>query len=147
MIGLPCVHYMERIQGAPLSIDDFHPHWRIDGFLGVENDVVVDTRIDGDIQPVLDRFLQNYNGWGLPQQIQARQRIQELTLTRPMDLRNPVPRQGRGRPVGARNRPHDTSSTRRDPSGFEVAERVQRRCGRCRQPGHNIRNCPNPATT
>jgi hypothetical protein len=56
-------------------------------------------------------------------------------------IRDPAVVIGRGRPAGATNR-----STRRDPSGFELAERRQegRICGVCnvRGTGHNARTCP-----
>jgi hypothetical protein len=88
--------------------------------------------------------MNQYQQWPLHQQIQVRQRIDELASGTLPPVNNPNITRQRGRPVGARNRQHNTSSTRRDPSGFELVERPARLCGRCRQPGHNIRSCPNP---
>ena len=48
----------------------------------------------------------------------------------------------------ARGRPPATGhSTRRDPSHFEMGQQQERRCGVCRETGHNSRTCPQAART
>jgi hypothetical protein len=162
--------------GAQLTINDFHRQWWIhtydvgeyaanndmdgemDGETTVEMDgettdemdiVIADgQQVDhAEIRPAVQRLMNQYQQWPLHQQIQVRQRIDELASGTLPPVNNPNITRQRGRPVGARNRQHNTSSTRRDPSGFELVERPARLCGRCRQPGHNIRSCPNPPPT
>ncbi|BBN14017.1 hypothetical protein Mp_6g08220 [Marchantia polymorpha subsp. ruderalis] len=62
---------------------------------------------------------------------------------------NPAVLRGRGRPAGSLGRPQraTSTSTHMDPSQFEVVEasvKPQRKCGRCRQSGHNARRCQQP---
>lgn len=57
----------------------------------------------------------------------------------PVRLLDPVPARPRGRPLA--------QGGRRELVAFELAERAEhqarRRCGICRQPGHNRTTCPN----
>jgi hypothetical protein len=45
--------------------------------------------------------------------------------------------------VAARATSHQPiSSTRREPSAFEIIGRAPHLCKECRRPGHDVRNCP-----
>ena len=57
-----------------------------------------------------------------------------------MALQNPKIALTKGRPSGATNK-RSTSSTKRDPSGFEFVEQKVRQCTLCHQSGHNSRTC------
>ncbi|CAG8485321.1 3798_t:CDS:2 [Racocetra persica] len=59
-------------------------------------------------------------------------------------VQNPQVRQTREYPVGARN--HAQSSTERDLSAFELVK-SGRKCGICRESGHNSRTCSNAEST
>ena len=62
----------------------------------------------------------------------------------PQAIHDPVPAITRGRPS---QRVRNATSTRRDPSAFERAERRVITCSQCRQTGHNSRGCRNEAST
>ncbi|KAI8330324.1 hypothetical protein BC941DRAFT_486267 [Chlamydoabsidia padenii] len=146
-MGLPCAHFILNITqnsiNGKLTMEDFHRQWWIDDSVDIpENEVQEGQNGHGDIQIVMDRLLNRYNQWPLPQQLQARQRLTEMAFGPSPLIHDPVIRRGRGRPVGSTAR-HTTSSTQRDPSSFEIVERTERHCGRCRQPGHTVRTCPN----
>ena len=56
-------------------------------------------------------------------------------------VRDPEVVHTRGRPAGTNE---STTSTRRQPSNFELTEGGnKRKCGICKQEGHNRRRCPN----
>ncbi|KAI8329445.1 hypothetical protein BC941DRAFT_442819 [Chlamydoabsidia padenii] len=149
IMGLSCAHHIANIRrdtpDATLSLNDFNKHWWIDestDFPGGQVNQTMDEggSGDGDIQPLVDRIIERYNQGNLQQHIQARQRLEEIAFGPSPPLLDPAVRSGRGRPTGSTR--HNTSSTQRDSSAFELAERTPRRCGRCSQPGHIYRNCP-----
>ncbi|SAM03616.1 hypothetical protein [Absidia glauca] len=146
-MGLPCAHYiLHGTQGTHdfrLALNDFNRHWWIDD--SVYTPDIEAAEPEGghpDIQPIVNHMLERYHQWTLPQQVQARHRLEEIAFGPAPVIHDPIIRRGRGRPVGSTAR-HNTASTQRDPSAFELAERTPRLCGRCRQTGHNVRNCPN----
>ena len=80
--------------------------------------------------------------WHLVRQVPARTLLPPLAGEGGL-VRDPTIERGRGRPRGGKT---DNNSTRRDPSAFELAEKIQRICGKCHQPGHNARTCGRSAS-
>jgi hypothetical protein len=141
-MGMPCIHdfvQKQRIESS-FEITDFHDQWKL------QLPESYDTHtLDFDI--LLGEISERFSN-STPQQreaaLQALRQVNSALLSTSGLLEPAILQQNaRGRPTGALNRqPHNISSTRRNPSGFEYAERSPRLCGICRQTGHYRRNCP-----
>ena len=141
-MGMPCSHAIKIkvARNDALSVDDFHPQWRIDTYCPPPA-VSARSSIE-DIEQLLASISKTYET--LPQHQQA-ETINQLHLIARQSPNAPSNFQTtitRGRPSGSRNR--IDASTRRHPSAFEIADnqrRAARRCRQCGQTGHDRRNC------
>ena len=137
-MGMPCAHKInDRLQrNQTLQLGDFHRHW----WIQVQTDQVQEpVQADQDrIQREWRDINEQFNSWPTIRQTSALQQWSLITQV----PENPVVHRTRGRPA-TRNRPQ--SSTQRDLCAFELAQptNIVRKCGVCRQPGHNCRTCPN----
>lgn len=145
-MGLPCAHVMqERLeQNTGLNLEDVHEHWWIEG----RPEPVPLEQVHEEEGQTLQQRWEDLGAQvsSLPalQREAILTRVSDTIQTQAVAVQNPeVVQRTRGRPVGARNRVG--SSTRRDPSQFEIAERGQgaRRCRVCNETGHNSRTCSN----
>jgi len=141
--GLPCAHDILELRqsGQNLTMDHIHQHWWLHG------STVPVQRNSGNqqemLQQVMEGFSARYALMPIPQQQLVLQQITNLMEAPITQIQEPVTQRTRGRPPGTSNRPE--SSTRRDPSAFELVEANQRRCGACGGVGHNRRTCPRNA--
>ncbi|CAG8663420.1 765_t:CDS:2, partial [Ambispora gerdemannii] len=141
-MGLPCAHDIQRLGNRQsLMLDDIHEHWWIQERSPIpqyeENVLHEDV-----LQPLLQNLQERYKEWPEYQQVTTRVTLNNMINTPLLILQNPQIVHTRGRPVGTSNH-RQTNSTKRDSSGFELVDRRIRQCTLCKQPGHNIRTCPN----
>ena len=152
-LGMPCAHVLRRHirSGTQLAVDDFHRQWWLVGVI-VEEDVVSEEQVVerfGVVENILSQLSSQYVGLAPHQQVAVRRTLQEMLDLPFHGPLSPLRQERtRGRPIGATNRrSNDNSSTRREPSGFELVRGAgDRRCALCRQSGHNRRTCPNRTT-
>ncbi|KMS94634.1 hypothetical protein BVRB_016790, partial [Beta vulgaris subsp. vulgaris] len=141
-MGLPCSHAIKirMAQNDILSVDDFHPQWRIDdscppAAINPQSDIP-------DIEPLLASVARSYDTLPQHQQAETINQLYFIANQSPDAPSNFQTAITRGRPSGARNR--EDTSTRRHPSAFERADnqpRAARRCRQCGQTGHDRRTC------
>lgn len=119
----------------------------------IVEDIASEHNVDGHFgafETTLGQLSHRYVEMAPHQQMAVRKNLQEMLYFPSNLLQSPVRQERtRGRPSRATNRrTNETSSTRREPSGFELVQTgsADRRCGLCRQSGHNSRTCPNVAT-
>lgn len=138
---LPCAHklatYVETHTRVPL--DDIDPQWHLTlepvseavGEAGGEEGGGEEL---GEVGRVVEGLVQTMGDLPPLSQRQFLNNVQQLVANATQIPLEPVRAVTRGRP-------RNDSSTRRNPSGFELAERPRRRCGLCGQIGHNARSC------
>ncbi|CAG8499166.1 3988_t:CDS:2, partial [Cetraspora pellucida] len=138
-MGLPCAHRIQHLESSQgLTLEDIHIHWWIQGRLPIPQfEEHVNT-----LQSLLQNLEQRYNEWLEHQQAATRKMLNDMINSSSIVLQNPNIICTKECPLGATNNQPSTS-TRRDPSGFESVEQNVRQCSLCRQPGHNARTCPN----
>ncbi|CAG8813317.1 15044_t:CDS:1, partial [Racocetra persica] len=100
----------------------------------------IPTGVENPMQQRWQEYSQQFNSWPAHQQTTALDEISSLLQEPAIVVQDSWEQHTRGRPVGARNA---QSSTRRDPSAFELAEPGRRKCVLCHRTGHNHRTCPN----
>ena len=138
--GLPCKHRILECIGldSPLSLDDIHVQWRLDVDIasqGNMNDLTENATPELHVTP-RKGLLQNlsdllYKDDSIDGSLMTRLKQDSSTPFNQLLEPERVIKK-RGRPVGAKN-------IRRDKSAFEYAD--AKKCGKCKQPGHNIRSC------
>jgi hypothetical protein len=141
-MGIPCSHAIRSklAMNETLSVNDFHPQWRIvacspPSAIDVESEV-------SNIEQLLASIASSYDTLPPHQRAETVTQLYHIATQSPDVLSNFQMTATRGRPPGARNR--EDSSTRRNPSAFEDARsqhRAARRCRLCSQTGHDRRNC------
>ncbi|KAF7147655.1 hypothetical protein RHSIM_Rhsim03G0114700 [Rhododendron simsii] len=138
-MGLPCAHMMTNKKGESLLLSDIHPQWRID----IRSFTNVDGGVNGngsEIECLLKNFHDKYKCMPLVEKEDSLKQIAQL-IDAPIPLTlEPSIQPHKGRPSGSKKRKGDSSTTR-DPSAFEIAEKT-RKCSVCHQIGHNSRTCP-----
>ncbi|CAB4388322.1 unnamed protein product [Rhizophagus irregularis] len=142
-MGLPCAHYIQHLvntsQGLTLdNIDNIHKHWWIQEYSLMQDENVFHREVT--LQPILQNLQEKYQEWPEFQQKAAQETLNNMFNAPIMVLQNPKVVSTKGRPSGATNKRSNTS-TRRDPSGFELVEQRVRKCTHCHQSGHNSRTC------
>ncbi|KAF7112293.1 hypothetical protein RHSIM_RhsimUnG0244500 [Rhododendron simsii] len=136
-MGLPCAHFMQNMRGEPLLLSDIHPQWRID-IRSFNIDGGVNTN-GSDIESLLKKFHDKYKCMPLGQRKDSHKQIAQLIDAEiPLTL-EPTIQPHKGRPSGSKKRKGDSSTTR-DPSAFEIAEKTGK-CSVCHHVGHNRSTC------
>jgi hypothetical protein len=138
-MGLPCMHQIHDVLVADghLTMNDVHQQW----WLNVQSDhLILHTNSAASFEETLTRLRQSFGIWPEHQRTMVIESLLEIADTPSLAVLDPVTSRTRGRPSGSHNRADD-NSTRRDPSGFEYTLGNLRKCGKCRQPGHNSRRC------
>ncbi|KAM5575510.1 protein FAR1-RELATED SEQUENCE 5-like [Rosa sericea] len=137
-MGLPCAHMIREMKFEALQLNSIHEQWRIDT-RSFDHGASLD---DGDeIGVLLSEFKFKYERMPLTQKDNTKRKLtQFLGASLPL-LLEPNVQPHKGRPLGSKNK-KESSSTKRDPSAFEIMEEKSRKCGHCQGGGHNIRTCP-----
>ena len=135
-MGLPCAHYIKYLTDSSqgLILDDIHKHWWIQSVSHIYENTFPN---EDSLQPLLQNLQERYQEWPKHQQIAAQATLDNMINAPLMTPQDPKIVPTKGRPFGATNK-RPTNTTRRDPSGFELVERV-RKCTLCHQSGHNSR--------
>ncbi|KAG5566195.1 hypothetical protein RHGRI_001960 [Rhododendron griersonianum] len=136
-MGLPCAHFMQTMRGEPLLLSDIHPQWRIN-IRSFNMDGGVSTN-GSDIESLLKKFHDKYKCMPLGQREDSHKQIAELIDAEIPLILEPTIQPHKGRPSGSKKRKGDSSTTR-DPSAFEIAEKTQK-CSVCHHVGHNRSTC------
>ncbi|GJW58922.1 hypothetical protein Tco_0105653 [Tanacetum coccineum] len=118
-MGLPCAHTIKDWNEVALSLDLIHPHWRIDTMSMNHED---DLQNDGDNRFVklLEELNSKYQVWHLNKKEHAISMINQLVNESDI-LFEPITQRPKGRPQKSKKNKGITS-TRRDPSKFEIVE-------------------------
>ena len=149
-MGIPCSHMIAEaiLTRGYVVLTDFHPHWHLATITeGQHTDGSTDTDSDRVSRPEVIEELHSVLTT-LPPQQQAllQEQIRQLFASQQglVPLNDPSISVTRGRPRVVDTRVA-ASSTRRDPSGFEMVGGDRRRraytCGLCGRPGHNRNGC------
>lgn len=146
-MGIPCSHMIEEaiLTRGYLVLTDFHQHWHLATIREHDASSSKDTVSDQVPRPeVIEELHSMYASLAPQQQALMQERIRELVALQQGSVNDPAVAITRGRPRASNSRVA-ASSTRRDPSGFELAEGGRRRrvytCGLCGRPGHNRNGC------
>ena len=152
--GIPCCHTISAriLLSQSLHLDDFCTQWHLILLPGTG------SRTAPNLEPLPATELVTKVGEAVAQMAPHQQAAAQIGLSNILNIattgvvapgcgvQEPHVYQGKGRPAGSSNkRKHQDSSTRRDPSGFEHAERESgmQKCGYCKEyTHHNIRSCP-----
>ena len=140
-MGIPCAHAIRQIPiGQEFRMVDFHVQWWLTGRQYAPVDEP--DRYGLGIDPVVTQVRTRYDQLAPAARIQLLGELGDLLDEPRIGIQNPQLVRTRGRSQGSTNRASE-SSTRREPSQFEVGQRRQRLCGKCRQAGHYSSTCPN----
>lgn len=148
--GLPCEHVLRQllVEGKQLELHHFDDHWYLQ-----QNDALLPAQVEqpeATLPTVLENVTANFTQLPTHQQQAMVEDLNRLSQQAPQPLREPDVSRTKGRPTNAdAARRRNDSSTRRDPSGFEYVDPIQRRrqiekCGGCGEHGHrsNSKHCP-----
>ncbi|KAK9289908.1 hypothetical protein L1049_008069 [Liquidambar formosana] len=142
-MGLPCAHRMRDWKDGMLSLDVIHSQWRIDtrSLTYIDKDV---TNEEDEFKGLFYELEDKYKKWPLVQKENARETISQLVSVSQPLLFEPNVQPHKGHPLGSKKR-KESSSTRRDPSKFEIVEK-RRKCSICKGVGHNKSTCHGKTT-
>ena len=133
-MGLPCAHEIKRRLEANQILDlvDINKHWWIT--------LPSFNESRDSLEGLWTALSSHYQNMTCQEQEIVRNQITEMIRQPTMIIQNPCKQQTRGRPPDARNR---TTSTKRNQSAtnLTVEPGKTRKCGICREPGHNSRTC------
>ncbi|XP_040368683.1 uncharacterized protein LOC121051006 isoform X2 [Rosa chinensis] len=132
-MGLPCVHMIKEMNIEVLPLNQIHMQWRIDT-RSFPNDHHASLDHEDPCATLLSEIKKKYEKQPIMQKENTiRQLSQVLGASCPL-IFEPTIQPHKGRPVGS-NKRKETSSTKREPSHFEIVEKTPRKCsgcGRCR---------------
>ncbi|KAI9920691.1 hypothetical protein PsorP6_002585 [Peronosclerospora sorghi] len=138
--GVPCSNVIHKILATPpgkLTLDLFHEHWHL-----TKNVADIESLISpqAHIGAILRQIETRHSHIPPHQQRMMQAQLAVLAQEQPLEqVQKPASVRTRGRPTKSDN------STRRDPSAFELVDKViskNKRCVRCRLLGNNIRSFP-----
>ncbi|GJZ04834.1 hypothetical protein Tco_0538109, partial [Tanacetum coccineum] len=118
-MGLPCAHKIKDWNQMALSLELIHPHWRIDT-LSLNREDCLENDGDTKFDKLLEELNSKYQAWPLNKKEYATSVINKL-VNESDTLFEPVIQRPRGRPRKSKKNKGITS-TRRDPSRFEIVE-------------------------
>ena len=112
---------MRNRKDGILRLDDIHPQWRVDrrSFTSIEGGLVSQ---EDQIECLIKGFHGKYKQMPLVQKEDSRRQIAQLLDSAFSFIIEPTIQPHKGRPLGSKKRKAD-SSTRRDPSAFEIVEK------------------------
>ena len=135
-MGLPCAHMIREQNFQALQLNSIHDQWRIDT-RAFDQGASMD---EGDeIDVLLSEVKSKYTRMPLTEKDNAKRKLTQFLGTSPL-LLEPNVQPHKGRPLGSKNK-KEVSSTKRDPSAFEIMEKKARKCSHCHNGGHDIRTC------
>ncbi|KAK9275113.1 hypothetical protein L1049_022372 [Liquidambar formosana] len=137
-MGLPSAHKIKNLKNKVLHLDDIHSQRRLD-IRSFENAKAIQSNIEDQVKGMIEEFQHKYQEWPLDKKEAARKQIFQLINSPSPLLNEPHVHSHKGRPSSSTNK-RGKSSTRRDPSAFEIVENM-RQCSVCRGFGHNSRTC------
>lgn len=144
-MGLPCSHQIQTLlqSKGKLTLDMIDTQWHLykkDPAIPLNNLSSIGTT--DTLMSLFSELKEKIADWSRPQKTHALETLHDLIHGPPVFIQEPMPLRTKGRPVGAKNKAK--SSTVRDPSEFEYAKEKKisvRRCGICKEAGHNSRRC------
>ena len=150
-MSLPCQHQIREMiaNGQILRLWCFHPIWHLvnEEYLTASRyQVVMNVEAESSgLEEIYQTITKTYDLVPAHQKQHILKQLLHLAGTPPR-LENPCVESTRGRPsASSKGKRLNESSTRRDPSAFELVEastRCAQRCGICKETGHNRRACP-----
>ncbi|PIA24917.1 hypothetical protein AQUCO_04100189v1 [Aquilegia coerulea] len=138
-MGLPCAHMMRCMKDRALQLSDIHPQWRIDKLSFEDGDIESNNETD-DLTGLFQKLEKSYHQWPIAQKEYAQAQLSQLINSSVPVVFDPPIHPHKGRPSNSNTKKVAVSSTRRDPSGFEIVEK-SRKCSICHEVGHNSRTC------
>ncbi|KAL6548771.1 hypothetical protein OROGR_008537 [Orobanche gracilis] len=138
-MGLPCAHMMVLWKETSIPLGAIHSQWRID----MRSSLLVDNDVgdgDNELTGLLSKLSDKYKKLPLVEREDTHEKISQLVSGSVPLIFEPNIQTSKGRPSGGKKR-KVSSSTRREPSKFEIVE-SSRKCSICKGTGHNIRKCP-----
>lgn len=118
-MGLPCAHKIKDWNQMTLPLELIHPHWRIDP-LSLNHEDCLQNDGDNKFAKLLEELNSKYQAWPLNKKEHAISMITQL-VNESDTLFEPVKQRPKGRPRKSKKNKGITS-TRRDPSRFEIVE-------------------------
>ncbi|XP_008221395.1 PREDICTED: uncharacterized protein LOC103321373 [Prunus mume] len=139
-MGIPCGHMIKDMKIQVLPLNAIHNQWRMDarlfnndqhGSLDDENDQINSLLLD---------FKEKYEKLPILKKDDTKRQLSQFVGTSFPLIMEPKIQPHKGRPLGSKKR-NESSSTRREPSKFEIVEK-SRKCSVCKGVGHNKSTCP-----
>ncbi|KAI9918434.1 hypothetical protein PsorP6_011327 [Peronosclerospora sorghi] len=129
---MPCQHRLRELisEDNRLSLSDFHPHWHIVERIPLSPEAI--ERPEDNLPVVLEQVANNVATLPDHQHRETIQHLHDLSQQLPCPIKEPEVVRTKGRP---------STSTKRNPSGFEYVEQKQKRrkaekCSACGGVGH-----------
>ncbi|RKF64239.1 hypothetical protein OnM2_020097, partial [Erysiphe neolycopersici] len=132
-MGIPCMHMLQELinKNGMLTADDFHEQWHLLWKAKPESSVS-DQNLDNDIKMQWEVISKRVQSLPIAGKTEIIAQVTQLLngQSKLVNLKPPaINLETRGRPIGARNKPKNT--TMRDPSEFEYIDTKRRKCGNC----------------
>ena len=138
--GLPCQHRLRELisQDTRLNLNDFHLHWHVVERISLRPETIIIPEYH--LPVVLKQVASNVAKLPDHQQRATNRHLHDLSQWLPFPIKEPRVVRTKGRP---------STSTKRNPSGFEYLKQQQKRkkvemCSACGGIGHRktSKNCP-----
>ena len=139
-MGLPYAHKMvlSMMNKEILQLEDIHMQWRIDTRSFSNTEGVVDDK-KSQFDSVLQGLQEKYQKLPLVEQERVQNQILQVLNSPSPLLLEPVVQSRKTCLLKSKKR-KNSSSTKRDPSAFEIIEKG-RKCSICKVVGHDKRTC------
>lgn len=138
-MGIPCGHMIKDMKIQVLPLNAIHNQWKIDARLFNDQHASLDDEND-QINSLLLDFKEKYEKLPILLKDDTKRQLSQFVGTSFPLILEPKIQPHKGRPLGSKKR-NESSSTRREPSKFEIVEK-SRKCSVCKGVGHNKSTCP-----
>lgn len=124
-MGMPCVHMITERKVKVLALNDIHDHWRIDtksfsnGHISLEDE-------EDPIHGIIFNLKDKYHKLPLMQKEDTKMQLSQILGSPLPSILEPKVQPHKGRPLGSKKR-KESNSTRREPSKFELVEKLARK--------------------